>query len=92
MDIELVHDEVPFGHGRLGCNRALNMIDVVLFGAAGSDRGQPHLAGRHLKIDDEGQGAVADILKLSSFHFAGGVRVSPDACVPAPEPRSVHRY
>ena len=71
MDIELVHDKVPFGHSRFGFNSALNMIDVILFGTGGPHRGETDVAGRHIKIDDKGQGAVSNVFKFSSFHFAG---------------------
>lgn len=74
MNIELIDDEMPFGHGRLGLEGALDMIGIVQFGAGGSDRGQADLAGDHLKIDDEGQRAVANVLELPSFHFAGSQR------------------
>ena len=69
--VKLVDDEMPFGHRRVGLDRALNMMGIVLFSAGGSDRGQAHLTGGHIKIDDEGQGAVSNVLELASLHLAG---------------------
>ncbi len=74
MNIELVNDEMPFGHRRVGLDRALNMIDVVLFSAGGSDRGEADLACGHVKIDDEGQSAVSNVLELAPLHLAGSQR------------------
>ena len=74
MNIELIGDEMPFGHCRVGLGRALNMIDIVLFCAGRSNRGQADLAGGHVKIEDEGQGAVTNVLELPPFHFAGTQR------------------
>ena len=74
MNIELVDDEMPFGHRRIGLDRALNMIGVVLFSAGGPDRGEADLACGYVKIDDEGQGAVSNVLELAPFHLAGTQR------------------
>ena len=61
---------MPLGYRRIGLDRVLNMIDIVLFSAGGSDRGQSDLACDHIKIDDEGQSAVANVLELSPLYFA----------------------
>ena len=74
MNIELVDDEMPFGYRRVGLDSTLNMMDLVLFSAGGSNRGEAHLACSHIKIDDEGQGAVSNVLELAPFHFAGSQR------------------
>lgn len=74
VNIELIDDEMPFSSRRIGLDGALNMIDVILFRAGGADRGQADLTGGHVKIDDEGQRAVANVLELPSFHFAGSHR------------------
>lgn len=74
MNIELIDDEMPFGHGRVGLDRALNMIGIVLFRPGGSNRGQSDLACGHVKIDDEGQRTVANVLELTPLHFAGSQR------------------
>ena len=50
------------------------MIGVVLFSAGGPDRGEADLACGYVKIDDEGQGAVSNVLELAPFHLAGSQR------------------
>ena len=74
VNIELIDDEMPFGSRRVSLDGALNMIDVILFRTGGSDRGQADLAGGHVKIDDESQRAVANVLELPPLHFAGSHR------------------
>ena len=74
MNIELIDGEMPFGSRRIGLDGPLNMIDIVLFRAGGTDRSQADLAGGHLKIDDEGQRAVAKVLELPPLHFTGAQR------------------
>ena len=74
MNIELIDDEMPFGYRWIGLDRALNMIDIVLFRTGRPDRGEAHLACGHVKIDDEGQRAVSNVLELSPLHLAGSQR------------------
>lgn len=71
MDIEIIDHKMPAAHGRVGCNRGLNMVEVVLFGAGGATRNLTNLPGGNLKIDDETERAVPNVFKLPSFDFAG---------------------
>jgi hypothetical protein len=52
-----------------GGNGALNMIQVILFGSGRTGRDQTDLTGGDLKIDDEGQCPVPNILIFPAFHF-----------------------
>ncbi len=74
MNIELVNNEMPFGHSWLSFNGASNMVQIVLFGAGGTDRGGANLAGGHIKIDDKGQGAVANIFVLPPLYLTRSQR------------------
>ncbi len=47
-------------------NQALDMGERILLRARWSPRWFDDLAGHHIQIDEPGQGAMSDILKLAS--------------------------
>lgn len=51
-------------------NQALEVGERILFCARCSPRWFNDLAGHHIKIDEPGQGAMADLLELASQHMA----------------------
>lgn len=69
MNIEIIDHEVPFSDPWLGFDRALNVVQVILFGPGWASGDQPDPTGGDLKVDDKTEGAVANILVFPSFDF-----------------------
>jgi hypothetical protein len=70
MNIEIINDKMPTNDVR-GCGyRGLNMVKIVLFRPGGTTRDLTNLPGSNLKVSDETQRAVPNVLKLSSCYFA----------------------
>ena len=74
MDVEIIDNEVPFVDGWLGFDRPLDVVDIVLLSAARTGRDGPNPTGGDLEVDDETEGAVADILIFPPFDLAGSQR------------------
>jgi len=70
MDIEIIHDEVPTVGGGVGFNRAFDVVEVILFGAGRARRDEVHLSGNDIKVDDEGQRPMPNILIFATLHLA----------------------
>jgi hypothetical protein len=71
VDIEVVSDEVPFGHAGIGLDRALDVVHKVCLISSGAIRCGANPAGGDIQVDDECLSAVPDVLILAPFHFAG---------------------
>jgi hypothetical protein len=74
MDIEVIHDEVPLGRGRISRDGAPDMRDKVGLGPGRPTRWAEHLPGRDVEVDDERAGPVAAVFELPAPHLAGAWR------------------
>ena len=70
MDIQVVQDDAPSGGLIITGNQPLEMRQRILFGACGSPGGNNDLSGDDIEIDEPGQGAMPNRLKLAPQHMA----------------------
>ena len=71
MRIEIIGDEMPFGHVRFGFHGAADVVQIIRLSAGRSRRNGSDPAGGHIEIDDKGQRPVPNVLELPPFHFTG---------------------
>src|SRR6266568_1667003 len=76
MDVEIVTDKMPAGGLGSSGNDRLHMRQEIFLRSRGACVGSHHLPGHHIATDNEGAGAVANVLKLASLHFSGSQRQS----------------
>jgi hypothetical protein len=74
MNIQAINDEVPFTGIWIALNRLLNVGNKVGFRARISTTGGNSLTCNHIKISNQGLGAMTDILKLSPLDFTRSER------------------
>jgi hypothetical protein len=76
MDVEIITDKVPTRGLGSSSDYRLHMRQKICLRARGACIGSHHLPGHHITTDNEGAGAVAKVLKLTSLHFSGNQRQS----------------
>lgn len=69
MGIERVHDKHPVAV-RIRVDRRPDMSDKILLGPRVTDRGMDHWPRHHVKVGDQGLGAVSNLFKLLGLRFA----------------------
>jgi hypothetical protein len=74
VGVEVVDDEVPARGGGVGRHHARDVGEEVGLGARRAARWGDDLPGDHVPTDDEGAGAVPDVLELAPLDLAGGGR------------------
>lgn len=74
MRVQVVGDDVPACSGRVGRDHALEMGQEVGFGASRADRWGDDPAADHIAREDEGAGAMPDVLELAPLDFPGDER------------------
>jgi hypothetical protein len=74
MDVEIIDHEMPLGHLWGGFDRPADMIDIVFLGSGRASRDEANVAAGDLKIDDETQRAVADVLVFAPFDLTRSQR------------------
>ena len=87
VGVEVVDDEVPARGGRVGRDDALDVGEEVGLGAGRAAGRGDDLAGGHVAAEDEGAGAVADVLELPPLDLARAAGGRPgclrsSACTP----------
>lgn len=70
MNVEVVTDDVPAFHCGIARHDGLHMRQKIFLGARGSSKGSHELARDDITAENEGAGAVTDVLKLAPLHFA----------------------
>jgi hypothetical protein len=71
MRIEAIHHQVPFDGLGVGCQQMLQMPQIICFCAGLSHIGCRYSTLSHIKTGNQRLGAMADVLKFSSFSFSG---------------------
>lgn len=72
--VQVVGDDVPAARGRVGCDDALEMGQEVGFGPGRADGRGDDPAADDVAREDEGAGAVADVLEFAPLDLAGDER------------------
>ena len=72
MDVEIITDNMPTDSLQVGGNDCLDMRQKIFLHARGTCIGSHNLSRHHITTDNEGAGAVANVLKLASLHFSRG--------------------
>jgi len=72
--VQIVGDDVPARGARVSRDHTLEMCQEVGFGPGRADRRGDDPAADDIAREDEGAGAVADVLELAPLDFAGDQR------------------
>src|SRR5438105_13836368 len=88
--LRLSQTRMPMGRFQVGSDHRLHMRQEIFLRSRGACVGSHHLPAHHIATDNEGTGAVANVLKLASLHFSGSQRQSWVLTRKSPGPRSVH--
>ncbi len=68
MGVEIIHDEVPLHDVRISAHGALNMSEKILLIPGRPSRDLSDRALRDMEVDDQGQRAMPEVLKLPAQH------------------------
>ena len=71
MDVQVIDAKVPAHHCRVGSDHPLHVRQEIGLRARGRVARGQDLPGHHVAAEDEGTGAVSDVLELDAFHLAG---------------------
>ena len=69
MDVEIIDHEMPLGHLWGGFDRPTDVVDIVFLCSGRASRDGANVATGDLKIGDETQRTVADVLVFPPFDF-----------------------
>ena len=74
MRVQVVRHEVPLLGGRIGFDRPPDVLGEVDLSASRPAGRLIHASGRHIEVDDQRLGTMADVLELPTLDLAGSQR------------------